>query len=113
MAKNFFLESWTNEAFSDNATADNPWKARKRATKQDRRTGKKRNLLVQSGALRRSMKVKSATWGRIEVGSYGIAYAQRHNRGLDGMPQRQFIGSSALLNKKIRQRVRKEMIRII
>jgi len=113
MAKNHFLESWRNEAFSDTSTGSNPWAARKTATKQDRRTGKRRNLLVQSGALRRSVRVGSATWSAIRVGSYGIPYAQRHNRGLDGMPQRQFIGSSAMLNKKIRARLANEIKRII
>ena len=91
---------------------------RKNPTKADKRTGKQRGLLVQSGALRRSIRVGVATWDKIEVGSYGIEYAQIHNRGGRGvafgkypfqMPKRQFIGTSRVLNDKISKLIKKEI----
>ena len=101
MALNFYLESWDDEAFSYDAKGSDPWKARKKPTKQDKKTGKRRGLLVQSGDLRRSMQVRSATWNGIKIGSYGIKYAKYHNRGTDSLPQRQFVGKSKVLDRKI------------
>jgi phage gpG-like protein len=113
MALNHFLESWDNEAFSDRSTGDNSWKKRSTRTKADIRTGKNRKLLIQSGALKRSMKVSSAGWSRIVIGSYGIIYASRHNQGLAGMPKRQFIGRSRILDQKILKMINNEMKKIL
>lgn len=41
------------------------------------------------------------------------AYAQRHNEGLDEMPQRQFMGKSAYLNKKINKKLTKELDKLL
>lgn len=100
-ALNHFLKGFDDEAFSDTSERSDPWKKRKTLTKRDKVAGR-RNILVQSGALRRSIVVRRATWNRIIVGSYGIIYARRHNRGLKGMPKRQFIGESQILNNRIR-----------
>jgi hypothetical protein len=35
-------------------------------------------------------------------------YAQRHNEGLDGMPQRQFIGKSKYLDRNILNKLKRE-----
>lgn len=113
MALNHFLESWDNEAFSDRSTGDNPWKKRKTMTKADIRTQKNRKLLIQSGALKRSLRVRSANWSQIVIGSYGIKYASRHNQGLAGMPKRQFIGKSRLLDQRILKMINNEMKKII
>ena len=113
IALNHFLDSWENEAFSDRSTGDNPWKKREKMTKADIRTGKNRKLLIQSGALIRSMKVRSASWSRVVVGSYGIIYASRHNQGLKGMKKRQFIGRSRILDQKILKLINNEMKKII
>lgn len=40
-------------------------------------------------------------------------YGQRHNEGLDGIPQRQFFGKSAYLDKRIAEKVTKEMDKIM
>lgn len=96
---NHFLKSFDDEAFSDTTERSDPWARRKTMTKRDRTAGN-RNLLVQSGALRGSIVVRRATWNKIVVGSYGIKYASRHNRGLKGMPKRQFIGSSDVMRRK-------------
>lgn len=109
VAKNHFLQSFENEAFSYNSVGSDPWEKRKTKTKQDKRTGKRRALLVQSGALRRSIRVKSANWKAIRVGSYGIKYATYHNNGTSRLPQRQFIGKSPLMEGKIRKLVSNEI----
>ena len=36
-------------------------------------------------------------------------YAKRHNEGEDGMPQRQFMGKSAYLDKQIKKKLTKEL----
>ena len=105
VAKNHFLDSFEKEAFSYDSVGSDPWEKRKRKTKQDKRTGKRRKLLVQSGALRRSIRVKSANWKAIRVGSYGIKYATYHNNGTSTLPQRQFIGKSLVMERKIKKLV--------
>lgn len=72
------------------------WEPRKQNAK--RNSG--RGILIDTGALRRSLKVISATWKNIVIGSVGTAYAERHNEGLSGMPKREFIGDSNELNEK-------------
>jgi phage gpG-like protein len=109
MALNHFLESWDNEAFSDRSTGDNPWKKRKKEVTPSR------GLLIGPGTahLKKSMEVRSANWSQIVIGSYGIKYASRHNRGLAGMPKRQFIGRSRILDQRILKMINNEMKKII
>jgi len=78
-AKNHFVASFRVGGFTDNTLK--PWKPRKHPNAADTRTGKTRALLVDSGNLRKSIRVKSSSFRRIRVGSYGIPYAQIHNRG--------------------------------
>lgn len=52
------------------------------------------------GALRRSVQILKATFKEIIIGTTRIPYAARHNEGLKGMPQREFIGDSKELNEK-------------
>ncbi|MEG7677090.1 hypothetical protein U2060_15225, partial [Listeria monocytogenes] len=56
--------------------------------------------LTNSGALRRatSNSIRQATWERIML-VVDLPYAKRHNEGLDGMPQRTFIGQTNELTK--------------
>lgn len=100
IAKNHYLLSWRNQGFTDQ-TID-PWAQRKRADKG-------RAILVKSGALRASIRVRSATFDRIRVGSYGIPYARIHNRGEGPMPVRQFVGPSDSMNRKIKRQIGREL----
>ena len=102
--QSFRDQGWTDEGLD-------PWAQRKRGNKADRRTGKTRAILIDSGALRRSLSVQSASMKAIRVGSYGIPYAGRHNRGLSGMPKRQFVGKSKKLSNKLELLVRREFKR--
>lgn len=103
---NFTKDNFRKQGFDDGGVS--PWAGRKRGNAADRRTNKNRAILVDSGALRRSLAIKKATFREIRVGSYGIAYASRHNRGLAGMPQRKFIGPSATLRKKWKETAARE-----
>ena len=113
IALNHFLKSFDREAFSDGSISSDPWAKRKSKTKRDKTAGR-RQLLIQSGALKRSIKVSpGASFKKIAVGSYGIVYASRHNRGLKGMPKRQFIGKSKILNKRIKFVINQEMKKLL
>ncbi|CAB4128249.1 hypothetical protein UFOVP105_27 [uncultured Caudovirales phage] len=114
VALNHFLKSWDDEAFSDSTEGSNPWAKRKTSNKADRTTKKRRQLLIDTGALKRSMKVsRPATFKRIAVGSYGIKYAQFHNNGTAKLPKRQFVGKSKILNRKIQLLIRNELKKIL
>jgi len=107
--KNHFIKAFNDEAFSYDTPKSDPWKARKYQTKEDKRTNKRRALLVQSGSLKRSIKVKRATWSKIQIGSYGIPYASYHNKGTRDIPQRQFIGKSPIVEKQVGKLIQNEI----
>ncbi|MGV7234650.1 MAG: phage virion morphogenesis protein [Nitrosomonadaceae bacterium] len=56
------------------------WQKRKRSIKSAE-PKKRRALLVESGALRNGIRMRSASFRRIRVGSYNTEYARVHNRG--------------------------------
>mgnify|MGYP003649917088 CR=1 FL=1 len=101
--KRHFQQSFRKQGFTD-ATLD-PWKARKHPDKG-------RAILVKSGALRLSLRVRSASFNAIRVGSYGIKYARRHNRGLAGMPKRQFVGPSKVMTKQVNKLINNELKKV-
>ena len=78
------------------------WKKRKRETRADKRAKKKRGILIQGGFLRDSIRVTIATFKKIVILS-DLKYSARHNEGVAGMPQREFIGHSKGLEKKIKK----------
>lgn len=106
----------TKEAFRKGGFTDEvltPWAARKRPNKADKATKRKRALLVDSGNLRKSIRVSKATFREIRVGAYGIDYATYHNQGIKGrLPQRKFLGKSAVLDRKIQALIRAEMKKV-
>jgi len=79
IALRHFRQGFRKGGFTDKAFK--PWKPRKHPNAADTRTGKKRGLLIDSGNLRGSLRVKTANFRRIRVGSYGIEYATIHNEG--------------------------------
>lgn len=97
----FRAQGFTGSSFS-------AWQRRKTQNRADRRTNKQRAILVDSGNLRRSLRVRKATFKETAVGAYGVPYASVHNRGLNGMPKRQFVGRSKVLNKKLERIVMRE-----
>lgn len=133
IAQNHFTMSFRNQGFTD-ITVD-PWEKRKgrerkgrgrqfawlRHSGTDDAEGKRfkvktvevrsvkagRAILVKSGALRRSIRVRPAGLFKAYIYS-NLPYAQVHNDGLRSgrgkgfiMPKRQFLGDSSVLNRKI------------
>ncbi len=80
------------------------WRPRKYKTKADKATKKIRGILILRGHLRDSIRVIMATFKKIVIGS-DLPYSARHNEGLAGMPQREFIGHSKVLERKIEQKI--------
>ena len=111
IAKNHFLDSFRDQGFTDSSLS--PWAARKTRNKSDRRNRANRAILVDSGDLRRSIRVGTARFERIEVGSYGIRYAGYHNKGEGRQPIRKFVGSSRKMNTEIRNKIRKQIIKVL
>lgn len=58
-------------------------------------------ILIKTGKLRRAvgMSARVVTWNSIRL-VVDLPYAERHNEGKDGMPQRKFMGDSTLLREK-------------
>ena len=94
-SKNHFLEGFRKGGGQTDASITG-WEPRQRTAKRNQGRG----ILINTGALRRSIDVLKATWKEIIIGTTRIAYAERHNEGLAGMPQREFIGDSRALNEK-------------
>ena len=124
LAVNFSKERFVEQSWLD--STKKTWQKRKRA----RRGGKARQrgaVLVDSGRLKRSIRKISVTPHRIVIGT-DVPYAAKHNFGHKGIervkshgrrsvkgkryvvgafsrrvdtPQRQFMGESATLNKRI------------
>lgn len=93
-ALNHFKDSFTNQGFTNESTEK--WKPRKR---QDRkRPG--RAILIDTGRLRRSLRYSRLRQYTVQIQS-NVPYANRHNEGLAGMPQRKFVGYSGKLNKRL------------
>jgi len=116
-AKNFFLEGFRKGGFTDKGLIK--WAPRFKRLSRTRvsTTEREPSKLFLSGKLRRSVKRRIATFKRIVIGTSGITYASRHNLGLTDrlgrkMPQREFIGDSKVLEKKIERRIFKELDKV-
>lgn len=132
--KRFISKNFQDQSFTD--TSSTSWAARKTVDKQGNdmsqyrtnRRGKegdltqfgRRNLdrAILVGFKSGGNKLKNSFRYRVNLGSKQVIfytykeYAQRHNEGLDGMPQRQFIGQSAYLHEQISNKVTTELEKI-
>ena len=113
MAVNHFLDGFRRGGFTDSRFTR--WQPRRKRLSRTRtsNTLTERANLVKSGALRRSVRLRSANFKRIKVGTRGIKYANRHNLGLADMPQRQFIGDSRKLEKRVKKKLEKELQKVL
>lgn len=129
---NFTLDNFRRQGFM--GSSFEPWTKRK-AIKKDARSG--RNLLIDTGRLRRAGRIVRASLGEVVIG-YGVPYARAHNDGLristvqsvksytrrKGslvrahtrkvnfiMPRRQFIGNSPYLTAQIRRVAETEILK--
>lgn len=107
---NHTKKSFRDQGFTN--TTLSPWAARKKGNAADRRTNRNRAILIDSGALRKSLRIRKSSFAETAVGSYGIPYASRHNRGLDGMTKRQFVGRSKMLNKRLERIAMREFKKV-
>lgn len=114
IAKRHFVESFKNQGFTD-ASLD-PWAARKTKDKSDRsprNRDKPRAILVKTGHLRGSIRIRVATFNLIEIGAYGVPYAKFHNNPTGKGVKRQFIGRSRSLSNKIQRKISQEINKIM
>ena len=109
---NFIHDNFDNEGFTESSGSVKKWKKRKKRKGKQGRKDKGRALMIKSGNLRRSWDNKTkASDNKVEFTS-DKPYAERHNEGLDDMPQRQMIGDSRELDKRIQDKLKREMDKI-
>lgn len=114
VSKNHFVENFKKEAWNgDKWITPNRKIEGTKEYKYPKTKGLSRRtspILVRSGALRRdvSNSIQNATWKSIRLVS-NMPYSARHNYGLSGMPQRQFMGDSVQLRKKQKEVIKTKM----
>ena len=117
IAKNFFLEAFRKGGFTD--VGFKRWKQRRKRIGRGRTspTLKESANLTLTGKLKRSIRVRPATF-RITRIFTNVVYAAIHNFGLQGlafgktpfkMPEREFMGNSKVLERKLERRILKEI----
>ncbi len=109
MALNHFVKSFKDGGFTDKGFEK--WQPRSRRAK--RNTG--RALLVDTGRLKRGLKLSKATFDFIKIAD-AVPYAATHNDGLRAgrgkgfkMPKRKFVGDSYVLKRNIKQEIVKQL----
>lgn len=101
--RNHYKGSFRAQGFTDSTLS--PWAKRS----PDRSPG--RAILVKTGRLRDSIKIKMAIFRRIAVGSTGVDYAKYHNRGIGKQPLRKFVGPSAKVTGLVRRLIHKQTVK--
>jgi phage gpG-like protein len=102
IARNQFLQAFEDGGFTDRNFV--PWAPRKTRGRTDRKNRGRRALLVDTGALRNSIRIRKANFVTIAVGAQNVRYARRHNRG-EKIVQRKFVGKSFTMNKEISKKI--------
>jgi phage gpG-like protein len=124
-AVNFALDNFKRQGFMGNTFM--PWQSRKVGWKKDKRKG--RSLLVDTGRLKRSIRITKLNKDSVTIGS-DVKYAKAHNEGASitvvqsvkgftrkngsnvkahsrrvniRIPKRQFIGNSPFLEARIKK----------
>ena len=105
-AKNFFVANFRKQGFDDKGVEK--WQPRKFNGLARQKKDSGRAILVKTGNLRRSIRVKSASMSKIVISS-DLDYAAVHNDGTNKMPQRKFIGDSENLRKELTKTITKEI----
>lgn len=78
------------------------WQARKVEGNADR--SNRRGLLIKSGRLRKSIRLSNVTSRSVVIGT-NVNYSKYHNDGTVKIPQRQFIGKSTFLNRRLQRMI--------
>ena len=103
MANKHFNRSFDRGGFTDSTLVK--WMPSERA-----RAGQGKTL-IDRGDLRRSIRTVKQTFRQSRIIS-DRPYSARHNVGLAGMPKRQFMGQSAVLNKVSKKIIIEELNKI-
>lgn len=107
--QNHFLKGFDRGGGSTN-TSVGGWKARKTSrSSRERKRSVGRALLVRSGKLRSDIRKKKISFRNITVGTNSIPYAGFLNDGTPRMVQREFIGESRVLDKKVEKILNQEL----
>lgn len=113
MAKNHFVKSFRDGGFTDSGLQS--WKPRR----PNARRNKGRAILVNTGNLRRSVRLMTATFDKTLVSS-DLIYAAVHNYGQRAgrgrgfiMPKRKFMGNSKVLERNMKDKIITEINRVI
>ena len=95
MSKNFFVENFKRQGFLDSTVER--WAPRKHADAG-------RAILVQSGDLRKSIRILRKSKDTVVIGS-DLKYAGYHNSGTGKLPKREFVGDSVELRRKLKAKI--------
>ena len=120
VAKNFFLATFRKGGFTD--VGFKRWKQRRKRIGRGRTspTLKEAANLTLTGKLKRSIKVRPATFKLTRIFT-NVVYAAIHNFGLQGlafgkasfkMPEREFIGNSKVLERELERRIVREIDKV-
>ncbi len=120
VAKNFFLATFRKGGFTD--VGFKRWEQRRKRLGRGRTspTLKEAANLTLTGKLKRSIKVRPATFKLTRIFT-NLVYAGIHNFGLQGlafgkakfkMPEREFIGNSRVLEKELERRAFREIDKV-
>lgn len=99
----FFLNLFKKEESPDGK----PWAPRK-VDGDGARSGR-RSLLVKSGRLRKSIRLTKVTSNSVSIGT-NVPYAKYQNDGTATIPQRQFIGKSTALNRRLQRMIKAKIL---
>ena len=69
----------------------------------------RRSLLVKSGRLRKSIRLTRVTSNSVAIGT-NVPYGKYHNEGTERLPQRQFIGKSAELTRRLQRMIKAKIL---
>lgn len=120
LAKNFFLATFRKGGFTD--VGFKRWKQRRKRLGRGRTSPilKEAANLTLTGKLKRSIRVRPATFKLTRIFT-NVVYAGIHNFGLQGlafgktvfkMPEREFIGNSRTLERKLERRITREIDKV-
>lgn len=95
----FFMEQYRKEQ----TPSGEAWAPRKN------NAGRRSQVLVKSGRLRKSIRLTNLTENSAKIGT-DVKYARYHNEGTRKLPQRKFLGSSALLERRLKRHLKAKLL---
>ena len=107
-----FLKGFRRGGGSTNASIGGWTKRKTSRSARERKRSVGRALLVRSGKMRSDIKKRKISFNNITVGTRSIPYAGYINDGTEKMVQREFIGDSRVLERKIEKRLLREFDKV-